>query len=73
MENVRMRSKVKLANNVVTDGIGTDILKGTAFAAGAMTVGVIGAWAVSCMIAGVIEAGGPLALAQYWLSAVTGI
>ena len=73
MENVRTRNKLQVRNNLVTDGIGNDILKGTAFAAGAMAVGVIGAWAISCMVAGVLQAGGPLAMMQYWVSAVTGM
>lgn len=69
MEKVKSR----LANTLVTDGIGNDILKGTAVATGAMAIGVIGAWAISCLVAGIIEAGGPLALVQYWFSAVSGV
>ena len=72
MERVKAR-KERLANVLVTDGIGNDILKGSVIATGAMAVGVVGAWAVSCIVAGVIEAGGPLALVQYWVSAVTGV
>lgn len=69
----RVKTRERLASVLVTDGIGTDILKGSAVATGALAVGVVGAWAVSCMIAGVIEAGGPLALVSAWIGAVTGI
>jgi hypothetical protein len=72
MERVKTMEK-RLANVLVTDGIGNDILKGSAMATGALAVGVVGAWALSCLVAGVIEAGGPLALIQYWVSAVTGV
>lgn len=72
MERVKAREE-RLANVLVTDGIGNDIVKGGVMATGALAVGVIGAWAISCMIAGVIEAGGPLALVKYWVSAVTGV
>ncbi|MEW6595298.1 MAG: hypothetical protein AB1413_10565 [Thermodesulfobacteriota bacterium] len=70
MEQVRKRER--LSEVLVTDGIGNDILKGAAVATGALGVGVLGAWALSSMVAAVIEAGGPLTLARYWLSAVTG-
>lgn len=69
----RVKTRERLENVLVTDGIGTDIVKGGAVATGALAVGVIGAWALSCMIAAVIEAGGPISLFKYWLSAVTGV
>jgi len=71
MQNIKSMTKEKLANAVVTDGIGTDILKGTGIAMGAMAVGILGAWAVSCLVSGVLEAGGPIALIGQWFSAVT--
>ncbi len=69
----RTRAKERLGSVLVTDGIGNDILKGGAVASGALAVGVIGAWALSCMVAAVIQAGGPISLFRYWLSAVTGV
>jgi hypothetical protein len=57
----------------VTDGIGNDILKGSAVATGALVVGVVGAWALSCMVAAVVEAGGPLALFNAWIGAISGV
>jgi len=34
---------------------------------------VMGAWAVACMIGGMVAAGGPFALARSWISAVIGM
>lgn len=69
----RVKTRDRLAGSLVTDGIGNDILKGSAVATGALAVGVIGAWALSCMIAAVIESGGPISLFRAWLGAVTGM
>lgn len=60
-------------SSLVTDGIGNDLLKGTAIGIAAFAVGVLGAWAVSCLAAGVIAAGGPLELVSTWLQAVRGM
>ena len=74
MQGVKTLTKPKAKNNVlVTDGIGNDLLKGSAFAVGAMAVGVLGVWAVSCVVSGIIEAGGPLSLFTNWLNAVSGM
>ncbi len=72
MTNMMTKSKVK-SNALVSDGVGTDILQGSVLGAGAMAAGLIGAWAVSCMISGMIAAGGPIALISSWFSAVTGM
>jgi len=74
MQGVNSVTKQKTkAPAIVTDGIGTDILKGSAFAVGAMAVGILGVWAISCLVSGVIEAGGPLHMFSSWLSAVSGM
>ena len=66
-------SKTKsLTDSLVTDGIGTDILQGSALGIGAMIVGLIGAWAVSSLVAGLVTAGGPLELVSSWFKAVSG-
>ena len=73
MRNEQM-VKIKTRNTaVVTDGVGTDIVQGAAVGVGAMAAGLVGAWSVSCLVAGVIVAGGPIALVASWFSAVTGI
>ena len=67
-------TKVKqFADVVETDGIGTDILQGSALGVGAMAAGLIGAWAISCFAAGIISAGGPLNLVASWFKAVSGM
>ncbi len=40
----------------------------------AMTIvsGLIGIWAMACMIGSLVESGGPLSLAKVWYSAVIG-
>lgn len=74
MKNTRMMVKTRTKSNVlVTDGVGTDILQGAVVGLGAMAAGLAGAWAVSCLVAGVIAAGGPIALAVSWFGAVTGL
>lgn len=74
MQGVKSLTKQKAKNNVlVTDGIGNDVLKGSAFAVGAMAVGILGIWAISCLASGIIEAGGPLSLFTSWLNAVSGV
>ena len=73
MKNGQM-VKTRTRNSVlVTDGVGTDIMQGAVVGVGAMVAGLVGAWAVSCLIAGVIAAGGPIALISSWFGAVTGI
>ncbi|HIJ78922.1 MAG: hypothetical protein OEY01_07620 [Desulfobulbaceae bacterium] len=63
----------QLSDVLVINGIGTDILQGTAVGISAMTIGVIGAWSVSCLVAAVLVAGGPLALVTSWFQAISGI
>ena len=67
-----VKSKVDSAG-LVTDGIGTDILKGSAFGASVMGAGILGAWVVSCFIGGIISAGGIFSFIGSWFQAVTGI
>lgn len=74
MQGVKTLSKSKArSNSLVTDGIGNDLLKGSAFAVGGMAVGLLGVWAISCLVSGVIAAGGPLNMLTSWVSAVTGM
>ena len=74
MQGANSLTKQKTKSNVlVTDGIGTDIIKGSAFAVGAMAVGILGVWAISCMVSGIIEAGGPMNMFASWLGAVSGM
>jgi len=73
MRNEQM-VKIKTRNTaLVTDGVGTDIVQGAAVGLGAMAAGLVGAWSVSCLVAGVVVAGGPIALVASWFGAVTGI
>ncbi|MEJ2034115.1 MAG: hypothetical protein P8Y63_14000 [Deltaproteobacteria bacterium] len=55
---------------IVTDGLGTDIVKGAVTATGAFLVAAVGIWAISCLVSGAIAAGGPLALLKSWFVAV---
>lgn len=73
MESVKAARTRSRTSSLVTDGIGTDILQGTVFGIGAFAVGVLGAWAISCLAAGVIAAGGPLALVTSWFRAISGM
>ena len=74
MKNFSMTTKTRAeSSTLVTDGIGTDILQGTVVGTGAMAAGLIGAWSLSCIVAGVIAAGGPLALVTSWFRAVSGM
>lgn len=73
MKNGQMVRTKTRSNALVTDGIGTDIMQGAVVGLGAMAAGLVGAWSVSCLIAGVIAAGGPLALVTSWFGAVTGM
>ena len=74
MKNFSMTTKTKAdSSTLVTDGIGTDILQGTFVGTGAMVAGLIGAWSLSCIVAGVIAAGGPLALVTSWFRAISGM
>lgn len=71
------KSKIKTiemdeASTFVIDGIGTDIIKGAFAGLFAMIVGIIGAWSLSCLVAGIIAAGGLTAFVSNWLRAVVG-
>lgn len=73
MANIGMMARGETRGNVVVDGLGTDILQGLMVGTVGLAAAVVGAWVVSCLVAAVITAGGPLALAGSWLSAVTGM
>ncbi len=66
----RVQSKSGL---IVTDGLGSDVIQGVVTGAGILTAALVGAWAVSCLIGGVIAAGGPLKLVLGWFQAVSGM
>ncbi|HIJ78361.1 MAG: hypothetical protein OEY01_04075 [Desulfobulbaceae bacterium] len=73
MKKYGLLTKQKVETSIlVTDGIGTDIMQGAAVGVAAMAVGLIGAWSLSCLVAGVITAGGPMALVSSWFNAVSG-
>lgn len=73
MKNAQMVRTKTRSSSLVTDGVGTDILQGAAVGLGAMAAGLVGAWSISCLVAGVIAAGGPIALVASWFGAVTGM
>ena len=72
MSRAKTLTKSKVGSYIVTDGLGTEVIKGSVAAAGAVGVGAIGVWAVSCLVSGVMAAGGPLALGKSWFMAVGG-
>jgi len=73
MKNEQMVKTRTRSSALVTDGVGTDIVQGAAVGLGAMAAGLVGAWSISCLVAGVITAGGPIALVSSWFGAVTGM
>ncbi len=58
---------------LVTDGLGTALFEGIFYGIGLLGTAMVGAWALSCLIAGMIAAGGPVKLAMSWFQAVTGM
>jgi len=73
MKNEEMVKTRTRSSELVTDGIGTDIIQSTVVGVGAMAAGLVGAWSVSCLVAGVIAVGGPVSLVASWFGAVTGM
>lgn len=73
MKNGQMVKTRTRSTTLVTDGVGTDIMQGALVGLGAMAVGLLGAWSISCLVAGVIAVGGPIGLVTSWFGAVTGI
>lgn len=74
MKDARMMVKSKTrSNGLATAGVGTETLQGAVVGLGAMAAGLVGVWALSCLVAAVITAGGPVALVVGWFGAVTGI
>ena len=73
MKNAQMVKTKTRSNALVTERVGTDTLQGAVVGLGAMAAGLVGAWSVTCLVAAVIVAGGPIALVASWFGAVTGI
>ena len=73
MKNAQMVRTKTRSSALVTDGVGTDIMQGAAVGLAAMAAGLVGAWSISCLVAGVIAVGGPIALVTSWFGAVTGM
>ena len=73
MKNGQMVRTKTRSNALVTDGVGTDIIQGAGVGLAAMAAGLVGAWSVSCLVGGIIVAGGPVALVASWFGAVTGM
>jgi len=73
MKNAQMVKTRTRSNALVTERVGTDTIQGAVVGVGAMAAGLVGAWSVSCLVAGVIAVGGPIALVTSWFGAVTGI
>lgn len=59
------------AISVAGEATGTGISTGAVAAFGTIAT-LIGLWAVACFAGALLAAGGPLALAKAWISAVTG-
>ena len=49
-----------------------EIFKTTLAAIGSIPA-AIGAWSVACFVSGLINSGGPIAMAKAWISAITGV
>jgi len=64
----KSRNRTKSVAKETTD---TKISSGALTAFGAISA-LIGLWAVACFVGAVLTTGGPIALAQAWISAVTG-
>lgn len=68
------KNKVQSKSGViVTDGLGSDVMQGIAAGAGILMAALVGAWAFSSLVAGVIAAGGPAKLVASWFQAVSGM
>jgi hypothetical protein len=71
MNNVKEKTKtntIAVENTHSTD----ELLKVGVNTMGIMSV-AIGGWGIACMVSGLISAGGPLALVQGFITAVTGL
>ncbi|BDD87976.1 hypothetical protein [Desulfofustis limnaeus] len=68
------QTKVEQRQEVaVTDGLGTVVFQGVFYGSGLFGTVLVGAWAASCLVGGMIAAGGPAKLALSWFQATTGI
>jgi hypothetical protein len=72
MQGAKSLTKSKVESYIVTDGLGNEVIKGAAAAVGAFGAGAVGIWAISCLVSGVVAAGGPLGLVKSWFMAVGG-
>lgn len=70
MKNSRCVDKIRATNNATTN-VSTEISK-TGITAIGITAGIIGCWAVTSMIAGVINSGGPVDLMASLFKAISG-
>ncbi len=73
MKNGQMVRTKTRSNALVTDGVGSDIIQGAGVGLTAMAAGLVGAWSISCLVGGIIAAGGPSSLVASWFGAVTGM
>lgn len=64
----KSKNRTKSAAQETTD---SSISTGALAAFGAISA-LAGLWAVACFVGALLTAGGPIALAQAWISAVTG-
>lgn len=77
MKSMTPETKVqaKTRNNTRVDDSSNakaEVSKGTIAAMGVVPT-LIGIWAVSCFVGGLIASGGPVALVKSWFSAITGM
>ena len=64
----KSRNQARPVAQVTTD---TRISTGALAAFGTLST-LVGLWAVACFVGALLATGGPIALAQTWISAVTG-
>jgi hypothetical protein len=70
MTNTTM-TKTRVGSQVQTETAFDVVGKGTVAVMGGISV-LVGLWAVACFVGAMVASGGPLALVQSWISAVTG-
>ncbi|HFQ89958.1 MAG TPA: hypothetical protein ENK27_07755 [Desulfobulbus sp.] len=67
--NTIAKTKTSEKTNVAVQA---EVSRGTLVTLG-VTGAIVGLWALASLVAGMIAAGGPIALAKAWFSAVTGM
>ena len=65
-----VKSKIR-TKSVAKESVDTGISTGAVAVFGTLST-LTGLWAVACFVGALVTAGGPLALAGAWISAVTG-